>query len=225
MSGKKDVDAWDLEYAHLEWGGGSDAAWMKEKIPPGRLILDAGCGTGRFLKEFYASNPCIGLDFSKPAVVRSAEAIERLYNKLPESKKINAYLPEFVVGDITRLPFSGGFDAIICLGVLQHLEKAGREKAVSEFFRILQPNGYVFFEAFGVKDMKFGSEEPEPGPEPNTFVRKNGIMYHYFDESEVRDLFEKNGFQTIDIVSREKEKKYDGVVHIRHHIRGIFEKR
>ncbi|WNY25863.1 methyltransferase domain-containing protein [Methanolapillus millepedarum] len=224
MSGKKDVDAWDLEYTHLEWGGVSDAAWIKQRLLPGRVLLDAGCGTGRYVKEFFPANTCFALDFSKQAVFRSAESTASFYGRLSAKKKETVF-PEFIIGDIAHLPFSGGFDTILCLGVLQHLTANARKTAVSEFFRVLQPKGLVFFEAFGTRDMRFGSEQQNESPEPNSFVRQNGIFYHYFEENEVIELFEKNGFETVEIKSVEKEKKYDGKTYIRHHIRGVFEKR
>ncbi|WNY26437.1 class I SAM-dependent methyltransferase [Methanolapillus ohkumae] len=227
MPEKKDVDAWDLEYAHLEWGAGSDLSWIRKEIPAGGKILDAGSGTGRYLKELFRTYPCVALDFSKQALLKSRERMEPVKDL---SRRKNAGVkisdPIFVTASVTHLPFLASFDVVLCLGVLQHLQKADREKSVFEFFRVLRPNGCVFFEAFGCDDMRFGTEkqEADTSPEPNSFVRKNGILYHYFDENEVQELFEKNGFKIREIRSVKKEKKYDGNVFVRHHIRGIFEK-
>ncbi|MDY0266588.1 MAG: hypothetical protein RBQ94_02910 [Methanimicrococcus sp.] len=60
--------------------------------------------------------------------------------------------------------------------------------------------------------------------EPRSFERQNGILYHYFEESELKDLFEKNGFETLNFQSLKKEKRYGGENYIRHHYRAVFKK-
>ena len=97
---------------------------------------------------------------------------------------------EHLGASVHDLPFkSQSFDGILCYGVLQHLFQEERESAVKEFKRVLRKGGFVFFEAFGCEDMRCGGESSIPFEE-STFVRQNGIIYHYFTKEEVRDTFQ-----------------------------------
>lgn len=75
----------------------------------GKLILDVGCGTGRFAEiALQAGAYVIGLDYSSAAYVASKN-LEKYSNF------------KAVRGDIYNLPFKEkSFDIVYCLGVLQH---------------------------------------------------------------------------------------------------------
>ncbi|MDR0768028.1 MAG: class I SAM-dependent methyltransferase [Methanosarcinales archaeon] len=226
---KKDVNAWNTEYEHLKWGGLTETSWIQNRLKKDSFLLDAGSGEGRYLREFCFKFPCIGIDISKNALSRSAESITVIAEKKAITGKAGSgfSFPEHILSSTAELPFSDHvFDGILCLGVLQHLISKDREKAAAEFHRVLKSGGLVFFEAFGEEDMRCLGEPAvlENGKtEPRTFERQNGIIYHYFEENEVKELFEENGFQTIELKSIQKEKKYNGEIYIRHHYRAIFE--
>lgn len=223
---KKDVSAWDIEYEHLKWGGLSELLWIQNRLKENGFLLDAGSGEGRYLREFCFKFPCIGMDISKNALLRSITSIGAA-----AEKKAGAgfSFPDHIVSNAVELPFSDEtFDGILCLGVLQHLISEDREKTAAEFYRTLKRGGLLFFEAFGEEDMRCSGEPAilENGKsEPRTFERQNGIIYHYFEESEVKTLFETAGFQTRELKPVKKEKRYDGRIYIRHHYRAVFEKR
>lgn len=76
-----------------------------------RLILDAGCGFGRFaIQATDFGGEVIGMDLSE--AVQSANMAGEDMPHL-----------HFVQGDIYNLPFKKDFDLIYCIGVLQHLPK------------------------------------------------------------------------------------------------------
>jgi SAM-dependent methyltransferase len=97
------------------------------------LWLDAGCGAGtymRFLKDNEQS--VIGVDYSllalQKAVARSPDA------------------GHYVVSDVRKLPFRpGGFDGIICFGVMQAL--ADSAPALRELAANMRPNGELWVDA------------------------------------------------------------------------------
>ena len=59
--------------------------------------------------------------------------------------KVEEYNPD-IVGDIHSMPFrDGSVDAIICIAVLEHVEKPNQ--AMKEIYRVLKPGGYCFIYA------------------------------------------------------------------------------
>jgi len=92
-------------------------------------ILDAGCGTGGFLRwagEFLGASTIIGIDISSTAL-----GFCRLHHKLNAT--------------VLQLPFaSDTFDLVICQDVLQHLPTNDSDRhALSEMFRVLSPGGQI----------------------------------------------------------------------------------
>ena len=62
----------------------------------------------------------------------------------------------------------------------------GADRLAGEVTRLLAPGGTLYFRDFSVEDFRFGrGEQTEEG----TFMRKNGIITHYFSGDEVRALF------------------------------------
>ncbi len=107
--------------------GQSILKFLKKNIKTKKtsLILDAGCGEGRFTRYLLNKGKIIGMDFSKEYV-----KIARKYVKGVK----------FVVGSVTKIPFpSNKFDYIFLVDVLQHVPEL--EKSVKELNRVLKPKG------------------------------------------------------------------------------------
>lgn len=78
--------------------------WLKDKI-----ILDAGCGAGRFLEHSSKNSKLI-------AAVDMSNAIEASYNNFKGAKNIF-----FIQADLNYLPFKNNFfDGCYSIGVIQH---------------------------------------------------------------------------------------------------------
>lgn len=96
---------------------------------PGATVLDAGCGTGGFLRQLAARRPAWrieGVDFSEEAcrlaALRSKCAVRH--------------------ASVDRLPFAdGAFDAIVCADVLSNVEDPAA--ALVEMRRCVKPRGTV----------------------------------------------------------------------------------
>ncbi|PKI73860.1 hypothetical protein CRG98_005730 [Punica granatum] len=102
------------------------AAFLKS-LPAGSLILDAGCGNGKYL----GLNPdCyfIGCDISAPLTKICADRDH-----------------EVLVADAVNLPYRTGFgDAAISIAVLHHLStEYRRKKAIEELVRVVKRGGLV----------------------------------------------------------------------------------
>lgn len=108
------------------------AKWPKvqmflNSLPSGSLILDAGCGNGKYL----GLNPnCyfVGCDISAPLINICADKGH-----------------EVLVADAVNLPYRTGYgDAAISIAVLHHLSTENRrKKAVEELIRVVKPGGLV----------------------------------------------------------------------------------
>jgi SAM-dependent methyltransferase len=105
---------------------------------PGIALLDAGCGTGGFLR--FARD--LGIFVRLCGVDVSAEAIELARRELPEA--------ELHVGALTAVPFDdASFDVVALNDVLQHIEEADVETSLRELRRVTRPDGALLVRTNG----------------------------------------------------------------------------
>jgi ubiquinone/menaquinone biosynthesis C-methylase UbiE/uncharacterized protein YbaR (Trm112 family) len=105
----------------------TETGWSPQELR-GKLVLDVGCGAGRFL-EVMAESGCdlVGVDVSS--------AIDAAAATVSHQPKV-----DLVQADIYHLPFKPGvFDACYCIGVAQHTPEP--QKALSALPKILKPGG------------------------------------------------------------------------------------
>ena len=96
---------------------------------PGERVLDIGCGTGRFTKEYAgAVGEVVGADFS-------VASLRRLLARGPSVQAVRC--------EAGQLPFAtGGFDAIVATSLFSNLPtQATRDRALAEVRRVLAPGG------------------------------------------------------------------------------------
>ncbi|MDK2833374.1 MAG: hypothetical protein PWR29_1341 [Methanolobus sp.] len=204
MDTRSHILVWDEEYRHVRWGGPRPVSDVEKEVLPGSLVLDAGCGNGRYMLPLSRIYNVVGVDVARNALSEARSYLARSDRHA-----------ECIASTLTALPFSdNSFEAVVCYGVMQHLFESERRLAVEEIKRVLKPSGILFIEVFGTDDMRFGGREAEH----NTFVRKGGIIYHYFTEQELASLL--GGFVQVDLQSIKTEKTFNGELHIRHLIKG-----
>ena len=144
----------------------------------GEAILDAGCGTGRNLKELLlAGSLPAGVDFS--------------HGMLKVARQNHPEVP-VALADLERpLPFRDeSFDAVLCSLIGEHLSALGG--VLREFHRALKRGGRLVFSVYH-------PEMSAAGIEAN--FEQGGIEYrlgafHYTVQEHV-DLFESTGFANI----------------------------
>ena len=201
--------AWDEEYKHVTWGGPRSISMLEGLIVPSSRVLDLGCGNGRFLLPLSRKYESVGTDVS-------ATAVSRARSYLSKNNSKDSSQAECLVSSITSLPFlDNSFDAVLCLGVVQHLLEEERQMAITEIKRIMKGGSVLVVEVFGTGDMRYGGNEIEK----NTFSRKSGIIYHYFNKEELSSLL--CGFEIIEMKNIISEKIFSGKPHRRHQIRAI----
>ncbi|GAB1488545.1 class I SAM-dependent methyltransferase [Opitutaceae bacterium] len=100
-----------------------------ERLAPNwpSALLDAGCGTGGFLRRLMRLRPetvAMGIDLSPIACQLARERCQA----------------SIMEGSVTALPFDDHqFDAVTSLDVIYHLDD--HMKALAEYFRVLRPGG------------------------------------------------------------------------------------
>lgn len=154
-------------------------------------VLDLGCGNGRHLIFFAEQGfDVTGIDISREAIEIAGAWINK--------KGLNA---ELIVGDVKSLPFDeNSFDLIISYGVLDHIPFSDAVVAIDEIKRVLSNNGMLFLTLRSTTDSEFGRGEKVG---KNTYVLEKGyekgIIQHYFDFDEIKDLFEDFNIYDIEL--------------------------
>ena len=105
-----------------------ETLWDESRLA-GKLVLDAGCGSGRFSEiALKLGASLIGVDYSS--------AVEASRLNLSATDKL------IIQGDLAALPFSDQtFDFIYCIGVLQHTSQPGH--ITKELLRCLKVGGEI----------------------------------------------------------------------------------
>ncbi len=165
------MSAWESFYRSNDrpWRGVSKMDDIP--FPEGSHVVELGCGNGKTAMALIDMGIRVtGVDFSRSAIDMCSD-IEG----------------EFVCSRVDSLPFpDDSFDGALAFHVLEHLDDKELADTVSELRRVVRDGGHILIKAFSRNDMR--SEKGESIDE-NTFVRGNGIRYHYFTEDELRDAF------------------------------------
>jgi len=118
---------------------------LTQRLAPGALVLDAGCGAGvpitRLLLQRYR---VVGLDFS-----RAQLALAR--RLAPEAT--------YVCQDLTALAFAGStFDAVCSYYAIIHIPREEHELLLRRFYHVLKPGGLALL-CLGANDLPTDFED------------------------------------------------------------------
>jgi ubiquinone/menaquinone biosynthesis C-methylase UbiE len=146
------------------------------RLTPGGRILDAGCGTGRFVKYFLRDG------FKVTGIDRSGSMIDIAAK--------NNSMAEFMVMDICHLEFpSNYFDGIWNVATLLHLDEADVKFALKESMRVLKSDGTLYI-ATRTKDTGVSIiEESTEGGE---------MRVNYYSATRLNELLRDSGFETVE---------------------------
>jgi SAM-dependent methyltransferase len=102
------------------------------------LVLDAGCGNGRFLERFRSETITVGIDASLNLL------------KAARNRKRGNFL---VCCELEHLPFKNDlFSTVISCRVIQHLKE--QEQAVLELCRVTREHGDLILELYNTWNLK-----------------------------------------------------------------------
>lgn len=163
----------------------------------GTLILEAGCGTGRWVMRLAPMGYRMVLSDLSPEMIRHArENVMR--------NGISDYVVDYQALDICDMHTlsEGRFDLILALGVPLTL-CSDAEKAAKEMDRVTKPGGHVICDASNryrtalelarEDDYKQFSRVLDTGQ----ITRKHGLTHHHFTPQELTGLFEARGMEVV----------------------------
>ncbi len=150
---------------------------LKERLKPGSLILDLGCGSGRDLLHFSQQGfRTIGLDYSFNLL-----RLGREYSRRP-----------VVLSCITQLPFQRcSFAAVWAVGSLSHVPRHLVPSVLREIHKTLRPNSLF------LTSMKKGRGEA---------VDSLGRHCSFYLQHEWKEMLETAGYKVINIEERNEAR-------------------
>ena len=106
-------------------------------VPPGSLVLDLACGSGRHAVAMARKNyRVVGVDLSLSMLARAGELAQEA------DQKIN-----FIHGDMRDLGFNKTFDAVYCIGTsLGYFDEATNFKVLEGIYNALKPGAPLLIE-------------------------------------------------------------------------------
>ncbi len=177
-------------------------------LKPREHVLDVACGTG--IVSRYAAQQVgtlghiTGVDLN-PAMIEVARLASTYFDQI-----------EFLEGSALELPVPDTyFDVVLCQQAIMFFPD--KEKAVREMYRTLKPGGRVGLNVFRtpkfVPSFAYLIEalEKHAGTAAADFMRAPFVMESV---AKMRSLFEKAGFQEIEVVIRVDELRYPSVEHL-----------
>lgn len=169
---------WNRVFASLEGIGVERESWLRryrELLPPGSLVLELGCGTGR-TTEFLirAGHTVVAADISDVA-------LRRLSSRFPgvQTREL----------DMTQgLPWSAGyFDAVVADLCLHYFDAATTRYVLGEILRVLRPGGVFLARVNSFEDTAHGAGQGTP-VEPGLYCL-DGHYKRFFDRESTDAFF------------------------------------
>ena len=100
---------------------------VEQNLPDGSLVLEMGCGAGAPMTQRLVRHyRVIALDISR-------EQLALAVRNVPEAN--------FVLADMTRLPFRAAFDAVIAFYSMTHVPRDEHVALLRDIYRLLRPGG------------------------------------------------------------------------------------
>jgi SAM-dependent methyltransferase len=110
---------------------------------PGSRLLDAGCGTGGFLRwmlDCGSFGSAAGVDLAASAVTLARE-------RVPEA--------DMRAAPLSAIPFDdGAFDLVVSNDVLQHVHEDDVGRSLDELRRVLEPGGTLVLRTNGARKLR-----------------------------------------------------------------------
>ncbi|KAK3815015.1 MAG: methyltransferase-like protein 6-like protein [Benniella sp.] len=175
----------------------NDTVATESSSPSVLKCLEVGCGVGNFVFPVLERNPHLFMyacDFAPHAIelVKQHEAYKE--------ERCLAFVCDLTKDALTDTIAAGSLDVVSSIFVLSAIPVEKLEAAVRNIKDVLKPGGMVCFRDYAVYDaaqVKFSSN-PGHMLDTNLYVRQDGTLSLFFSTEQIRELFEKEGFTTLE---------------------------
>jgi len=161
-------------------------------------VLDLGCGFGiwsiALLKAGFKVTAC---DISKEAIKIVREWAQR------EGLSIDT-----LISPAQELELEGGFDAVICNSVLDHMPYKEAVKALQNIERILNPGGLAYITFDGDREEEEDFVLLEDGTRVYTSGKRRGMLWRFYSNGEIKTLLEScRNMEIMEFVKRNDRRR------------------
>ncbi len=150
-----------------------------------QTICDVGCGFGKYSAISSFNNfDVYGIDISDYAI----NLTERMLKSLGLEYK------QFKVCKMSEILYRDNFfDGIIAHAVIDHIKLEEAKKSILEISRITKPGGivYISFDGLSDEDIECEHEILEDGSMVYITGDREGMIFHYYNDSEIEQLLNK----------------------------------
>ncbi|KAG0253003.1 Methyltransferase-like protein 6 [Mortierella polycephala] len=209
---------WDRFYKRNETRFYKDRHWIEREFtvykgkdgegednqPRTLNCLEVGCGVGNFIFPVLERNPNLFMyacDFAPHAI----ELVKQ--HEDYKQGRCSAFVCDLTKDPLTDTIAKDSLDVVSSIFVLSAIPVEKLESAVKNIKEVMKPGGMLCFRDYAVYDaaqVKFSSN-PGHMLDKNLYVRQDGTMSLFFSINQIKELFEKEGFTTVecDYVHRE----------------------
>jgi len=224
---------WDLFYKRNKTNFYKDRHWTLREFQElsglgddeKRTLLEVGCGVGNFvfpLLEELKQVFIYACDFSPRAV----EFVKQ--NPLYHSQRCKAFVcdltqPTSLMSEIA----AASIDIVSVIFVLSAIDPSKHAAVVDNIHSALKPKGRVIFRDYGLYDQAQLRFSRGHKIDNNFYMRQDGTRCFYFEETELKSLFETAGFSAIECryIQRTTVNKKEDVSVPRVFVQGQFVKK
>ena len=174
----KDYNSICDKYSSVRSSAWKELEFLFKNIKKDDIVLDLGCGNGRFY-EFIKVKGYIGID-------PSSKLIGICKKKYPDV--------EFIIGDANNMPFDNKlFDNIFSIAVLHHIPGQFQKTFLNEARRVLKDDGILTLTVWNLKEKAKGKKEVYL-----PWYGTKGTYFYSFDLEELIKLVSDAGFRVIE---------------------------
>ena len=147
-----------------------------------KTVLDLGAGLGRNAKVFLDNQ------FYVTAIDNSAYAVEYMKNNFSKYENLSIFQ-----ADMCSLPLdTSSISNIFSFNVLEHCNSSLIEKIFSEIYRVMKPDGEIFF-TITSKESSSWKNRDYPQVDENTKIKlkkgpEYGVMHYFADQQSLQKL-------------------------------------